>query len=138
MSSSPVNFLFEALILGAGGMLSVSLRLFSSSDSSFFTFPLRAHGVLSQSGGEGDWGQSQLKCPLRWQLKHLPSFIRRAHSSIVMRRAQVQPGVVSMALGSFSVRLLLNPCRHLFKSFFFDEDCSFLVSWTPKICRHFR
>src|SRR6266404_6931621 len=46
--------------------------------------------------------------------------------------------MVSMALGSFSVCLLLNPCRHLFKSFFFDESCSFLVSLTPKICRHFK
>ncbi len=136
MSSSPVNFLFEALILGVGGMLSVSLPLFSSLDSSLFAFPLRARGVRSRSGGEGDWGQSQLKCPLYWQLKHLPSFIRRTRSSVVIHRARVRPGVVSMALGSLSARLLLNPCRHLFKSFFFDEDWSFLVSLTPKICRH--
>src|SRR6266404_4928478 len=138
MSSSPINFLFEALILGMGGTLSVSLRLFSSSDSSFFAFPLRACGVRSRSGGEGDWGQSRLKCPLRWQLKHLPSFIRCARSSVVIHQTRVRPSVVSMAFGSFSVHLLLNPCRHLFKSFFFDKDVSFLVSLTPKICRHFR
>src|SRR6267378_8360223 len=136
MSSSPVNFLFEALILGAGGVLSVSLRSPSSSLSSFFTLPRRARGVRSRSGGEGDWGQSQLKCPLRWQLKHLPSFIRRVRSSVVIHRARVQPSVVSMAFGSRSARLLLNPCHHLFKSFFLDEGCSFLVSVTPKICRH--
>src|SRR6266404_9218719 len=120
MSSSPVSFLFEALILGAGGTLSVSLRLFSSSVSAFFVFPLRARGVCSRSGGEGDWGQSRLKCPLRWQLKHLPSFIRHARSSVVICRARVRPGVVSMALGSLSAHLLLNPCCHLFKSFFFN------------------
>src|SRR6266404_993115 len=106
MSSSPINFLFEALILGAGGILSVSLRP-SSSKSSFFALPLRARGVRSRSGGEGDWGQSQLKCPLHWQLKHLPSFIRRAHSSVVIHRARVQPSVVSMVFRSLSVRLLL-------------------------------
>src|SRR6266404_5529397 len=55
-----------------------------------------------------------------------------------MQQARVRPGVVSIVFGSFSVCLLLNPCRHLFKSFFFDEDCSFLVSLTPKICRHFK
>src|SRR6266404_7327084 len=102
MSSSPVNFLFEALILGAGGALSVSLRLFSSSDSSFFALPLHARGVRSWSGGEGDWGQSRLKCPFLWQLKHLPSFMRRVRSSVVIRRTRARPGVVSMALGSFS------------------------------------
>src|SRR6266404_1960244 len=52
-----------------------------------------------------------------------------------MRRARVRPSVVSMALGSRSVRLLLNPWRHLFKSFFLDEDWSFLLSLTPRICR---
>src|SRR6266404_3010579 len=113
MSSAPISFLLEALIFGAGGILSVSLRLPSSSDSSFFALPLRAHGARLRSGGEGDWGQSQLKCPFHWQLKHLPSFMRRARSSVVIRRALVRPGVVSMALGSRSVRLLLNPCRHL-------------------------
>src|SRR6266404_7285190 len=122
MSSAPVNFLLEALIFGAGGTLSVSLRLYSSSNSSFFALPLQAHGVQSQSGGEGDWGQSRLKCPFRWQLKHLPSFIRRARSSVVIHRARVRPSVVSMALGFLSVRLLLNPCRHLFMSLFSDED----------------
>src|SRR6266404_7863539 len=113
MSSSPVNFLFEALILGAGGTFSVSLRLPSSSESSFFALPLRALGVRSRSGGEGDWGQSQLKCPFRWQLKRLPSFIRCARSSVVMHWARVWPSVVSMVFGSFSVCLLLNPCRLL-------------------------
>src|SRR6266404_3003767 len=155
MSSSPVNFLFEALILGVGGVLSASLRspssslssFFiaflllrrfppSSSLSSFFAFPLRARGARSWSGGEGDWGQSRLKCPFFWQLKHLPSFRRRVRSSVVIRRARVRPGVVSIALGSFSVRLLLNPCHHLLRSFLFDWDWSFLVSLTPKICRH--
>src|SRR5882757_2137532 len=136
MSSSPVNFLFEALLLGAGGMLSVSLRSPSLSLSSFFVLPRRARGVRSQSGGEGDWGQSRLKCPFFWQLKHLPSFIRRVRSSVVIRRTRARPGVVSMALGSFSVRLLPNPCRHLFKSFFFEEDWSRFVSVTPKICLH--
>src|SRR6266404_948089 len=137
MSSSPVNFLFEALILGAGGILSASLESPSSSLSSFFAvLLLRARGARSRSGREGDWGQSQLKCPFFWQLKHLPLFIRRARSSVVMRRARVRPGVVSMALGSLSVHLLPNPCRHLLKSFFFNEDCSFLVSVTPKICHH--
>src|SRR6266404_7931736 len=107
MSSSPINFLFEALILGVGGILSVSLRSPSSSLSSFFVvLPLRARGARSRSGAEGDWGQSQLKCPFRWQLKHLPSFIRCAHSSVVIRWAQVRPGVVSIALGSLSARLL--------------------------------
>src|SRR6266404_1532358 len=134
MSSSPVNFLFEALILGAGGVLSVSLRSPLSS-LSFFALPLRARGAWSRSGGEGDWGQSRLKCPFFWQLKHLPSFIRRVRSSVVIRRTRVRPGVVSMALGSLSVRLLPNPWRHLFRSFFFKEDWSFLVSLTPKICR---
>src|SRR6266404_274943 len=122
MSSSPINFLFEALIFGAGGMLSASLRLPSSSNSSFFALPLRACGARSRSGGEGDCGQSQLKCPFRWQLKHLPSFIRRVRSSVVILWAQVRPGVVSMAFGSRSASLLLNPWRHLFKSFFLDED----------------
>src|SRR6267378_4402964 len=136
MSSWPVNFLFEALIRGAGGVSSVSLRSPSFSLSSFFALPLRTRVVRSRSGGEGDWGQSRLKCPFRWQLKHLPSFIRRVRSSVVILRARVRPGVVSMAFGSFSARLLLNPCRHLFKSFFFDEDGSFLVSVTPKICHH--
>src|SRR5882762_1856865 len=41
-----------------------------------------------------------------------------------------------MALGSFSARLLPNPCRHLFRSLLLDPICSFLVSLTPKICRH--
>src|SRR6266404_2559687 len=136
MSSSPVSFLFEALILGAGGVLSVSLRSPSASLSSFFALPLRARGVRSRSGGEGDWGQSRLKCPFLWQLKHLPSFIRRVRSSVVIQRTRARPGVVSMALGSFSVHLLPNPCRHLFKSFFFEEDWSLFVSVTPKICRH--
>src|SRR6266404_3739974 len=138
MSSSPVSFLFEALILGAGGVLSVSLRSPSSSLSSFFALPLRARGMRSRSGGEGDWGQSRLKCPFRWQLKHLPSFMRQVHSSVVIQWAQVRPGVVSMVFGSFSVRLLLNPWRHLFKSFFLDEDWSFLLSVIPKICRQWR
>src|SRR6266404_8262054 len=89
MSSSPVNFLFEALILGAGGVLSVSLRPPSLLLSSFFVVLLLwACGVRSWSGAEGDWGQSRLKCPFRWQLKHLPSFMRRARSSVVMRRAR--------------------------------------------------
>src|SRR6267378_6831100 len=123
---------------GTGGVSSVSLRSPSYSLSSFLALPLRARGVRSWSGGEGDWGQSRLKCPFRWQLKHLPSFMRRARSSVVIRRARVRPGVVSMVLGSLSVHLLLNPCRHLFKSFFFNVDCSFLVSLTPKICRHLR
>src|SRR6266404_2341311 len=138
MSSSPVSFLLDALMVGGGGIyiLSTSLRLSSSSGSSFFALPLRAHGVRLRSGGEGDWGQSRLKCPFHWQLKHLPSFMRRVHSSVVILRARVQPGVVSMAFGSLSTRLLLNPCRHLFKSFFFNKDWSFLVSLTPKICRH--
>src|SRR6266404_951799 len=135
MSSSPVSFLFEALILGAGGVLSVSLRSPSSSLSSFFVLPRRALGARSRSGGEGDWGQSRLKCPFRWQLKHLPSFMRRVRSSVVIRWARVRPGVVSMALGSFSARLLLNPCLHWLRSFLFDEGWSFLVSPTPKICR---
>src|SRR6266404_1060037 len=97
MSSSPVNFHFEALIFGAGGTLSVSLRLHLSSDSSFLALPLWARGARSQSGGEGDWGQSWLKCPLRWQLKHLPSFIRCVCSSVVWRgepepsRSQANP-----------------------------------------------
>src|SRR6266404_3334007 len=121
MSSSPVNFLFEALILGAGGVLSASLESPSSSLSSFFAVLLLwAHGARSRSGGEGDWGQSRLKCPFFWQLKHLPSFIRRVRSSVVIRWTRARPGVVSMALGSLSVRLLPNPCRHLFKSFFFE------------------
>src|SRR6267378_5053778 len=136
MSSWPVSFLLEALIRGVGGASSVSLRSPSYSLSSFFALPLRARGVRSRSGGEGDWGQSRLKCPFFWQLKHLPSFIRRVRSSVVMRRTRVQPGVVSMALGSRSVRLLPNPCRHLFKSFFFEDNCSLFVSITPKICRH--
>src|SRR6267378_5196774 len=122
MSSLPVNFLFEALILDTGGTLSVSLRLPSSSDSSFLALPLQAHRAWLQSGGEGDWGQSRLKCPLRWQLKHLPSFMRHVCSSVVILRARVRPGVVSMAFGSQSARLLLNSCRHLFKSFFLDKD----------------
>src|SRR6266404_7872069 len=138
MSSLPVNFHFEALILDAGSVFSASLRSPSSSLSSFFALPLRARGVRSRSDGEGDWGQSLLKCPLCWQLKHLPSFIRRMRSSVVILRARVRPGVVSMVFGSFSTRLLLNPCRHLFKSFFFNKDWSFLVSLTPNICRHFR
>src|SRR6266404_3636855 len=41
-----------------------------------------------------------------------------------------------MALGSFSARLLLNPCLHRLRSFFLDEGWSFLASLTPKICRH--
>src|SRR6266404_4660931 len=52
MSSSPINFLFEALILGTGGTFSASLRLHSSSLSFFFrhvTGPsaarCRIHGV---------------------------------------------------------------------------------------------
>src|SRR6266404_2737480 len=135
MSSSPVSFLFEALILGAGGVLSVSLRSPSSSLSSFFALPRRARGTWSRYGGEGDWGQSRLKCPLHWQLKHLPSFMRRVRSSVVIRQARVRPGVVSMALGSLSACLLLNPCRHLLRSFFLDEDWSFLGLLTPKICR---
>src|SRR6266404_8754396 len=109
MSSSPVIFLLEALILGAAGTPLVSLRLTSSSDSSFLVLPFLAHGARLQSGGEGDWGQSRLKCPFHWQLKHLPSFIRCACSSVVMQQAQVWAGVVSMALGSRSVHLLLNP-----------------------------
>src|SRR6266404_9434131 len=64
--------------------------------------------------------------------------MRRAHSSVVIQWAQVWPGVVSIAFRSFSIHLLLNPCCHLFKSFFFDEDCSFLASLTPKICHHLR
>src|SRR6266404_4280746 len=96
MSSSPINFLFEALILGVGGTLSASLMSPSSSLSSFLALPFRACGARLQSGGEGDWGQSRLKCPFHWQLKHLPSFIRRVHSSVVIRRARVRPGVVSM------------------------------------------
>src|SRR6267378_7634712 len=123
---------------GTGGVSSVSLRSPSYSLSSFLALPLRARGVRSWSGGEGDWGQSRLKCPLRWQLKHLPSFMRRVRLSVVIRWAQVRPGVVSMAFGSRSVRLLLNPCRHLFKSFFLDGDWSFLLSLTPRICRQRR
>src|SRR6266404_2971538 len=133
MSSSPISFLFEALILGTGGVLSVSLRSPSSSLSSFFTLPRRARGTWLRSGGEGDWGQSRLKCPFRWQLKHLPSFIRRVRSSVVILRARVRPGVVSIAFGSFSARLLLNPCLHLFRSFRLDGDWSFFVSLTPNI-----
>src|SRR6266404_1510006 len=64
--------------------------------------------------------------------------MRRVHSSVVIQRARVRPSVVSMAFGSFSAHLLLNPCRHLFKSFFLDEDWSFLVSFTPRICRQRR
>src|SRR6266404_7624999 len=122
MSSSPVSFLFEALILGAGGVSSVSLGSPSSSLSSFFALPQRARGTRSWPGGEGDWGQSRLKCPFFWQLKHLPSFNRRVRSSVVIRRTRARPGRVSMALGSLSARLLLHPCRHLFRSFFFEDD----------------
>jgi hypothetical protein len=39
-------------------------------------------------------GQSQLRCPNNLHLKHLPSFMRRMHSSIDMWS-------MSMALGSF-------------------------------------
>src|SRR6266404_8299093 len=53
-----------------------------------------------------------------------------------MRRARVRPGVVSIALGSLSARLLLNPCLQRLRSFLFDEGWSFFVSLTPKICRH--
>ena len=134
MSSLPVSFLLTALIFGVGGTLSISLRLHLSSKSSFFALPLQARGAWSRLGGEGDWGQSQLKCPLHCQLKHLPSFIRCVHSSVVIWWARVRLDVVSMALGSRSIHLLLNPWCHLFKSFFLDKDWSFLLSLTPRIC----
>ena len=77
------------------------LTLAGSSSSLLTSLSLEvlARALVHGCGG-GLWGQLWLRCPCFLQVKHLPAFMSSVLSSVLIFLALVQPGVVSMALGS--------------------------------------